>query len=220
MSSATVKSEMLPKPESRQIRISVPSAKQASHPSKAQKKKHSPLSIISQVCKRLENKQVKISSPIQQSKTKIRQPPTTQHKKSQASQEVASSSKKAHPQLLHTGQSSIKSHSRLASSVERMIMCSRNAPKDMLRTVKANRCLTLMKKERPGLRWPGFPFLTNLLMSAGTFQEDCFRYLLQVMADHQLSKAPDQRTCFSKFVEDTELGSLLLHLLKHSRKDC
>ncbi|KAK1431962.1 hypothetical protein QVD17_08792 [Tagetes erecta] len=48
MSSATVKSEILPKPESRQIRISVPAAKQASHRSKAQKKKPSPLSILSQ----------------------------------------------------------------------------------------------------------------------------------------------------------------------------
>ncbi|KAK1424231.1 hypothetical protein QVD17_19552 [Tagetes erecta] len=88
---------MLPKPKSRQIRISVPTAKQASHPSKAQKKKPSPLSVISQVCKRLENKQVKISSPIQQRKTKIRQPPINQHKKPQVFQQVASSSKKAPP---------------------------------------------------------------------------------------------------------------------------
>ncbi|KAK1432029.1 hypothetical protein QVD17_08910 [Tagetes erecta] len=89
MSSATVKSEMFPKPESRQIRISVPAAKQASHRSKAQKKKPSPLSILSQVCKRLENKQVKISSPIRQT--------TTQYKKPQVFQQVASSSKKAPP---------------------------------------------------------------------------------------------------------------------------
>ncbi|KAK1406656.1 hypothetical protein QVD17_42154 [Tagetes erecta] len=97
MSSATVKSEMLPKPESSQIRISFPAARQVSRPSKAQKKKSSPLSIISQVCKRLENKQVKISSPIQQSKTKIKQPPTTRQKRPKASQQVASSSKKTPP---------------------------------------------------------------------------------------------------------------------------
>ncbi|KAK1431692.1 hypothetical protein QVD17_08239 [Tagetes erecta] len=97
MSSTTVKSEMLPKPESSQIRISFPAARQVNLPSRAQKKKPSPLSIISQVCKRLENKQVKISSPIQKSKTKIRQPPTTQHKKPQICQQVASSSKKAPP---------------------------------------------------------------------------------------------------------------------------
>ena len=87
MSSTTVKSEMLPKPESSQIRISFPAARQVSHRLRAQKKKPSPLSIISQVCKRLENKQVKISSPIQQT--------ATQHKKPQAYKQVASSSKQA-----------------------------------------------------------------------------------------------------------------------------
>ncbi|KAK1424619.1 hypothetical protein QVD17_19952 [Tagetes erecta] len=88
---------MLPKPKSSQIRISFPAARQVSRPSKAQKKKPSPLSIISHVCKRLENKQVKISSPIQQSKTKIKQPPITRQKKPQVFQQVASSSKKAPP---------------------------------------------------------------------------------------------------------------------------
>ncbi|KAK1431945.1 hypothetical protein QVD17_08762 [Tagetes erecta] len=102
MSSTTVKSEMLPKPESKQIRISVPAAKQASHPSKAQKKKPSPLSILSQVCKRLENKQVKISSPIQQTTTQQKKPQvcssfTAQDKKPQVFQQVASCSKKAPP---------------------------------------------------------------------------------------------------------------------------
>jgi len=81
----TIKSEMLSKSESTQIRISVPTAKQVCHPSKAQKKKPSPLSIISQVCKRLENKQVKISSPIQQTTTQQKKPQvcpsfTVQHK--------------------------------------------------------------------------------------------------------------------------------------------
>jgi len=110
ISSETVKTQKLPKLESRQFRISFPAIKQASCSSKAQKKKPSPLSIIYQVCKRLENKQVKISSPIQQSKTNIRQSPTTQQKKpqicssftaqqkkQQVSQQLETSSKKALP---------------------------------------------------------------------------------------------------------------------------
>ena len=44
------------------------------------------------------------------------------------------------------------------------------------------------------------------------------RLFAAMMADHQLSKIPDQSTCFSKIAEDTELGILLLHLLIHSSK--
>ncbi|KAK1431826.1 hypothetical protein QVD17_08527 [Tagetes erecta] len=76
MLSTTVKSEMIPKPESRQIRISLPATKQVSHP---QKKKSSHLSIISQVCKRLEKKQVKISSNIQKSKRQKAPLPSAPH---------------------------------------------------------------------------------------------------------------------------------------------
>jgi len=96
----TIKSQMLPKPESRPIQNSFRAAKQASHSSKAQRKKSSSLSVISQAYKRfVKRRQRSINNQRSHSPSntekQICYPPVSQQHKFEVWQKATTSSTQA-----------------------------------------------------------------------------------------------------------------------------